>query len=42
MNREKKTVWEEVLFETRYPSWILLLILMGYAFVLLIVLVKWI
>ena len=27
----KKTVWEEILFETSYPSWILFLIVIIYA-----------
>jgi len=40
MNGEtKKTIWEEVLFETSYPSWILMLIASVYAFVLLIVVI---
>ena len=41
MDREtKKTVWEEVLFETKYPSWILILMVAIYALVLLIVFIK--
>jgi len=35
----KKPVWEEVLFETSYSSWILLLVAIIYAFALLIVLI---
>ncbi|MBU4185270.1 MAG: hypothetical protein KKI12_11025 [Proteobacteria bacterium] len=38
-SESKKTIWEEALFETRYPSWILMLILTGYAIALLIVLI---
>jgi len=34
----EKSEWEEILFETRYPSWILILMLIIYAFALLIVL----
>ena len=34
----KKTVWEEILFGTKYPSWILMLITIAYAFFFLIVL----
>lgn len=36
----KKTVWKEILFETSYPSWILMLIVIVYAFVLFIILIK--
>jgi hypothetical protein len=39
-NKTKKTVWEEALFETRYPSWILIFMLIIYALVLLIVFIK--
>ncbi|MFH1075642.1 MAG: hypothetical protein V1753_02180 [Pseudomonadota bacterium] len=35
----EKTEWEEILFETSYPSWILLLVLIIYAFALLMVLI---
>jgi len=38
-NETKKTEWEEILFETRYPSWILLLVVSIYAVALLIVLI---
>ena len=40
MDRDtEKMEWEEILFETRYPSWILILMLIIYAFALLIVLI---
>ena len=35
-----KAIWEEILFETRHPSWILIIIAISYAFLLLIVFVK--
>ena len=35
----EKTEWEEILFETTYPSWILLFVVIIYAVALLIVII---
>jgi len=40
VNETKKTVWEEILFETKYPSWPLILMVAIYALVVLIFFIK--